>query len=566
MQSASNRTYQETLVENDDGQIFSNGPSNPAKIKVTFPQAMHILLPYSWHRIREQLITVAPVCLYLVLFQILFLRYGLAKIGWVTGGVALVIFGLVLFLEGVRIGLAPLGEAVGDTLPGKSSMATLLVFAFVLGNLAAFGEPVLASLQIAGSGVDPVKAPLLYYLLVRNPLLLSLTVSLGSGIAVLLGTLRFIYGWSLKPLILPLVAVAMALTLYASSNHILSSAVGLAWDTGAVIVGPVLCPLVLSLGLGVCRATGKTNTGLAGFGMVGLISVVPIAAVILLACVLQITGWGANHLDIARTTGGTAAVGAWQAFGGSLVLSIRAVTPIFVFLWLFLRLVLKEDGTPVTQLLLGVCFAIIGLLLFNFGLAVGLSELGNQVGNRLPLSFCPPAQSLYPAEAGKVLVVAFGAILGYGATLAEPAFNILGKQVEDVTQGAFKKWLFGQAVAMGVGIGAGLGIVSIIYKVNLLYLLMPPYILLFVLTLISDEKYVNIAWDGGAVTTGPVTVPLKIAIGIALSRATGFAEGFGILALASAYPVLNILLLGLYVRRYETKPKPAMAAITEGAP
>ena len=49
------------------------------------------------------------------------------------------------------------------------------------------------------------------------------------------------------------------------------------------------------------------------------------------------------------------------------------------------------------------------------------------------------------------------------------------------------------------------------------------------LTLMSDEEFVNIAWDGGAVTTGPVTVPLKITIGIALSHATGFAEGFGIL-------------------------------------
>lgn len=90
---------------------------------------------------------------------------------------------------------------------------------------------------------------------------------------------------------------------------------------------------------------------------------------------------------------------------------------------------------------------------------------------------------------------------------------------------------------------------ALVYQVNLLVLLLPPYLLLFVLTLLNEEKYVNIAWDGGAVTTGPVTVPLKIAIGVALSHATGFAEGFGILALASAYPVLNILLLGLYVRR-----------------
>jgi hypothetical protein len=82
---------------------------------------------------------------------------------------------------------------------------------------------------------------------------------------------------------------------------------------------------------------------------------------------------------------------------------------------------------------------------------------------------------------------------------------------------------------------ANLGIVSVVYGVNLLYLLIPPYFVLFVLTLLNNEKYVNIAWDGGAVTTGPVTVPLKISIVIAQSHATGFAEGFGILALASAY-------------------------------
>jgi hypothetical protein len=125
--------------------------------------------------------------------------------------------------------------------------------------------------------------------------------------------------------------------------------------------------------------------------------------------------------------------------------------------------------------------------------------------------------------------------------------------VEDVTQGAFKKWIFSQAVAIGVGVGAGLGIVSVVYHVELIHLLLPPYAVLFVLTLLAKEKYVCIAWDGGSVTTGPVTVPLKIAIGIALSHATGFAEGFGIIALASAYPVMNILLLGLYVGHVEKK-------------
>jgi uncharacterized protein DUF1538 len=230
-------------------------------------------------------------------------------------------------------------------------------------------------------------------------------------------------------------------------------------------------------------------------------------------------------------------------------LALRAIVPIFVFLYCFLRFWLKEREIDTPAILLGMAFAVFGLFLFNFGLSVGLGELGNQVGHRLPFTFHPPGGSLYDTDVGKVIVVVFGVVLGYGATLAEPAFNVLGQQVEEVTQGAFKKWLFSQAVASGVGIGAGLGMLSLIYQVALIKLLLPPYIALVVLTLLNDEKYVNIAWDGGAVTTGPVTVPLKIAIGIALSHATGFAEGFGILALASAYPVLNILLLGLYVKR-----------------
>jgi len=237
----------------------------------------------------------------------------------------------------------------------------------------------------------------------------------------------------------------------------------------------------------------------------------------------------------------------------SLIMSIRAIAPVFIFLWIFMKYTLKKSGIPVAQYVIGIAFSVGGLFLFNAGLTLGLAELGSQVGNRLPIAFHPPGMSLYPSEIGKIIVVVFGVILGYGATLAEPAFNILGQQVEDVTQGAFKKWLFSQAVAIGVGVGAGLGIVSTVYHVNLLILLLPPYILLFLLTIISKEEFVNIAWDGGSVTTGPVTVPLKITIGIALSHATGFAEGFGIIALASAYPVLNILLLGLYVRYSERR-------------
>jgi len=523
--------------------------SRSEKINVTFKQAMAILLPFAWHKLQEQLITVVPVCLYLALFQLVILRHGLTEVAWIVGGIFVVIMGLMFFLEGVRISLVPVGETIGDVLPKRSSMFMLLFFSFLLGILGAFGEPVIGSLQIAGAGVSPAKAPLLYEILVRNPIYLSLVISFGVGIAVTLSTLRTLYGWSLKPMILPIVGICVVATLLASTDEQLGTAIGLAWDCGAVIVGPVLCPLVLALGMGIFRATGKTDSSMAGFGIAGLISVMPIIMVMGLTFVLSLIGVEPAEESVASVAG--AETSRLQTVFSALVLAIRAIAPVYIFLWLFMRYYLKEFGIPFSQYLLGIAFTIGGLFLFNTGISLGLAELGNQVGHQLPSAFHPAESSLYPSEIGKVVVVVFGVILGYGATLAEPAFNILGRQVEDVTQGAFKKRLFSQAVAIGVGVGAGLGIVSTVYHVNLIHLLLPPYAVLFILTLVSREKYVCIAWDGGSVTTGPVTVPLKIAIGIALSHATGFAEGFGIIALASAYPVMNILLLGLYVGHRE---------------
>jgi len=524
------------------------------KIKVTFGQAVRIVAPYTGHQFLEQFIVVVPVVAYLAFFQWVILRWGFEQIALIACGIMLVIVGLMFFMEGVKIGILPLGEAIGHILPQRTGTAGILIFSFLLGLLAAYGEPVIGSLQSAGSGVDAQRAPLLYTLLLGKPWYIVAAISVGVGIAFLVGMLRYIRGWSIKPIVLTLVGIAAALTLVAARDADMAAAMGLAWDAGAVIAGPVSTPLILALGIGVCAASGRSDSGMAGFGSVGLMSLFPIIMVLLVIFFLRQT----DYIEVAATATqlkNASEITLSTLLAESLINGARAIIPVFVFLWLVLRVWLqeRESGIPLSHFLLAGGFAIFGLFLFNFGLSIGLGEIGNQVGQRLPHSFHPPETALYPTEIGKIIVVLFGGLLGYGATLAEPAFNTLGQEVEEITQGAFKKWLFSQAVAIGVGAGAALGLASLIYGIDLLLLLLPPYAVLFVLTLVSDEKYNSIAWDGGAVTTGPVTVPLKITIGIALSHATGFSEGFGILALASAFPIMNILLLGLYVRRQERK-------------
>jgi hypothetical protein len=149
----------------------------------------------------------------------------------------------------------------------------------------------------------------------------------------------------------------------------------------------------------------------------------------------------------------------------------------------------------------------------------------------------------------------FAFIAGYGATLAEPALNALSQTVEDVTAGAFKKWLLAQAVAVGVGLGLAVGLAKIIFDWPITYLVIPGYLLLALLTLLSDEKYVNIGWDSAGVTTGEITVPLVLAMGLGVGVAVGVPDGFGMLTMASIGPILTVLVLGMFIVR--TTPQPA---------
>jgi membrane protein DedA with SNARE-associated domain len=120
--------------------------------------------------------------------------------------------------------------------------------------------------------------------------------------------------------------------------------------------------------------------------------------------------------------------------------------------------------------------------------------------------------------------------------------------VENLTNGAFKKSMLMYAVSIGVATGLGVGVLKVIYGWQLPYILIPGYLLLLVVTYLSSEEFVNVGWDSAGVTTGPVTVPLVLAMGVGLGNAVNAVEGFGILALASLFPILSVLTLGLYVK------------------
>ena len=163
-----------------------------------------------------------------------------------------------------------------------------------------------------------------------------------------------------------------------------------------------------------------------------------------------------------------------------------------------------------------------------------------------------PDTPLFSFVLGLCVAIGFAFILGFGATLAEPALNALGQTVENLTNGAFRKAMLMYAVSSGVACGIALGVAKIIFGIPLQWLLIPLYGIAVILTALSTEEFVNIAWDSAGVTTGPVTVPLVLAMGLGLGAAVGAVEGFGILSMASIGPIIAVLSTGLWVR-YRTE-------------
>ncbi len=252
------------------------------RISVGFHHALALLIPYVRDRLANQVKSVWLIIVYLILFQTLVLRIGVSEATVIALGIALVIAGLTLFMEGLLLGLMPLGERVGLKLPQKSTLPVVLIFALILGFLATLAEPSIQILQTTGRSVKAWEAPLLYLMLTHHSQALVYAVGAGVGVAVLLGMFRFYRSWSLKPLIYCLVAGLIVFTAWAYRDPNMIHITGLAWDCGAVTTGPVTVPLVLALGIGISRMVGSQESGSMGFGLVTLASLVPVFAVFLL--------------------------------------------------------------------------------------------------------------------------------------------------------------------------------------------------------------------------------------------------------------------------------------------
>lgn len=218
-----------------------------------------------------------PIILVIAFFQGVVLREPLPDVLAVLQGGVLVVLGLTLFMQGLEMGLFPIGEQMAHALARKGSLFWLLSFSFALGFSTTVAEPALIAVSaeaadIASQGglIAPGKQAMQRYAMG-----LRLSVAASVGLAILIGVLRILRGWPVHYLIIGGYVLVMIMTIFAPAEI-----VGIAYDAGGVTTSTVTVPLVAALGVGLASIIKGRSPLLDGFGLIAFASLLPMIAVI----------------------------------------------------------------------------------------------------------------------------------------------------------------------------------------------------------------------------------------------------------------------------------------------
>ena len=473
------------------------------------------------YKLREALFSVVPVSL---------LVFALALTPWVeisprelavfAGAEILLILGIGLFNQGADMAMTPMGMYIGEGLTKSKRLGVLLSVAFIMGVLITVAEPDLAVLAGQVGAVMDGK-------------LLIVVVGLGVGLFLLLAVLKIVLRLELTDILLfsYMILFCLAALLLERGKGVF---LPLSFDAGGVTTGPITVPFIMALGVGIALTIGGRGASENSFGLIALCSVGPIAAVMLLSMAAK------GDLSFAvpdYSMDAVLAQGVDDVIAGSMLDVGRSLLLVVVFFFILQVVVLRLPKTRILQIVFGILYAFVGLVLFLTAVEIAFMPIGYKIGVEL-------------AEDTPVLLIVVSFILGNVVVLAEPAVHVLNRQVEEITGGEVTRRQMMVALSLGVGLSIGLSVLRVRLGFSLLYYLIPGYLLSLGLSFFVPRLYTAIAFDSGGVASGPLTSSfiLPLVIGACTSlHGDGNAVlefAFGVVAMVAMTPLITIQCLG----------------------
>lgn len=427
-------------------------------------------------------------------------------------GSLFLILGMWLYTLGVEKSLSPIGEHIGARITTSKKLWFLLVMSFILGFIVTIAEPDLAVLQ------EQAKIPSLKYI-----------IAIGVGVFMLLSVLRILFRVKLKYLLLILYAVAFVFVFFADE-----SIVALAFDSGGVTTGPITVPFIIALNAGISAVLGGKDKSNSEFGTIGICSLGPILAIIVLGIVMKIDP-APSEVSAGFLSYGDVGLSFLKGLPVYLKEVVLALAPIFIVFLLFQIFSLKMGKKPFLKILVGMVYAVVGLALFFVGVNVGFMPTGQYIGKVL-------------AAKNKWLIVPVGMLVGLFIVFAEPAVHILAKQVAKTTNNVIGQKTMLLTLAVSMAIAVGLAMIRVATGIDIRWFLFIGYGLALASMFFVPEIFTGIAFDSGGVASGPMTATflLPFATGACIS-VYGYAasETFGVVSMVAMTPLIAVQAIGL---------------------
>jgi hypothetical protein len=484
------------------------------------------------HLLLHSLRNLLPIVLVVGFFQFAVIREVPAGLLSMAVGLLIVAVGVAVFLQGLELGIFPIGKNLSNQFAKKGSLVLLMVFGFCLGFAAVVAEPALIAVASQAQLISEGRV---------NAWTLRLLVAASVGVVVAVGIVRTVLGQSLQWYVIGGYLLVVLVTFFAPAEI-----VGLAYDSGGVTTNIVTVPLIAALGIGLALSIRGRSALLHGFGLVALAVMVPMITVQLYGIwVYQFTEAPAQAVQLlaaaAAAEDSAPARHPLLAMGADLLLMFRDVLPIIAVILFFQYVVIRKPIAHVHKVAGGFVLVIVGLYAFVVGLKLGLFPVGRSMAAQLVLLDT------------WAWIYLFAFAIGFATTMAEPALIAIGQQAEEAAKGRLQASRIRVLVALGVAIGLTVGVHRIISGDSIHFYIMGGYALVILITGLAPKYIIPLAFDLGGVTTSEVTVPLVTALGIGLASSIPgrnvLIDGFGLIAFASIFPIITVMLYAIVVER-----------------
>ncbi|MBR5329004.1 MAG: DUF1538 domain-containing protein [Firmicutes bacterium] len=433
-------------------------------------------------------------------------------------GAAMLIVGLGLFTFGAENSMTLIGNHIGAKLTKSRNLLLILSVSFLLGVIITIAEP---DLQVLARNVPHI-----------DSWVLIITVAVGVGMFLMISMLRILFSIPFRWILLGFYLLVFGLAAFSDPNYL-----SVAFDSGGVTTGPMTVPFIMALGVGVASIRSDKNAEADSFGLVALCSIGPILAVLLLGFfypgeVAELSAASAVSYENTVELG----FGYLHAIPEYMYEVTIALAPIIVFFLIFNALSLKLTKAVFRQILVGLIYTFVGLVLFLTGVNVGFSSLGVMLGSGLAAGWT------------KLLLIPIVMLMGWFIVTAEPAIHVLTKQVEDISAGAISGKALRISLSIAIACAMGLAVVRVFTGLHIFWFVIPGYLVSLALMFFVPPIFTSIAFDSGGVASGPMTATFMLPFAMGACEAIGgniLTDAFGLVALVAMMPLITIQIMGL---------------------